>query len=35
MERTEIYSLISKSELNESDYIKAHHDTGGEFAQKQ
>jgi hypothetical protein len=31
---TEIYSLITKSELSKTDYINTHHDTGGELTQK-
>ena len=31
---TEIYSLITKSDLNPKEYLKIHHDTGGEFTQK-
>jgi len=31
---TEIYSLITKSELNKTDYINTHHNTGGELTQK-
>lgn len=30
----EIYSLITKSELNKTDYINTHHDTGGELTQR-
>jgi hypothetical protein len=32
---TEIYSLITKSELNKTDYINTHHDTGGELTKKE
>ena len=32
---TEIYSLITKSELNKTDYINTHYDTGGELTQKE
>ena len=32
-DNTEIYSLITKSELEKADFIKTHHDTGGELTQ--
>lgn len=31
---TEIYSLITASDLDQNEYIKKHYDTGGEFTQK-
>lgn len=33
-DRTEIYSLITKSDLDKATYINTHYDTGGEITQK-
>ena len=34
-DKTEIYSLITKSELDKADFINTHYDTGGEATQKK
>ncbi len=32
--KTEIYSLITKSDLNKTDFINTHHDNGGELTKR-
>lgn len=34
-DKTEIYSLITKSDLSKTDFINTHHDTEGELTQKK
>jgi hypothetical protein len=33
-DKTEVYSLITASDLNKEEYIEKYHDTGGEMTQK-